>query len=308
MTLHETACGKVILLGEHAVVYGFPAIAIPVQALQARADWEPGPAPLRIIAPDVGLNAALTDLPDLHPLAYCVRHAAEAFGVEPPGGVLTVRSEIPIAAGLGSGAAVSTAIVRVLADAAGKRPTAADVSAIVFAIERIYHGTPSGVDNTVIAHRRPIFFRRGSEAVVLAVRRPVHFLIADSGMPGSTREAVAGVRRRHDASPALYDGLFRKIGALAESGRSDLEAGSAVRLGAALDENHELLRAIEVSTPALDRLVEAARGAGALGAKLTGGGLGGNLIALVEPERRPAVERALRDAGAVKVLATALEP
>jgi mevalonate kinase len=308
MTRQASACGKIILLGEHAVVYGFPAVALPVLSLRARAEFVEGRGPLRIEAADIGLNAPLESLPEEHPLAFCVRRAAQAMHIDPPGGRLTIRSQIPVASGLGSGAAVSTAIVRALASAAGRDLSAAEISAVVFDVERIYHGTPSGVDNTVIAYERPVFFRRGSEPEMLAVGAPVHFLIADSGIRSETRVAVGGVRLRRNADAAHYDGLFRRIGELAEAGRAQLESGRSHELGDSMNRCHELLRAIEVTTPGLDRLVDSARQAGALGAKLSGAGLGGNVIALADPGRLPAVESALHASGAVSVFRTSVEP
>jgi mevalonate kinase len=308
MIRRASACGKIILLGEHAVVYGFPAVAVPVRSLRTRAELDEGRAPLRIEAPLIRLDAPMADLPAGHPLVECIRRTAEALGRAAPGGRLTITSDIPVASGLGSGAAVSTAIVRVLAAAAGRDLPPAEVSRIVFAIEQIYHGTPSGVDNTVIAYERPIHFRRGQEPEILTAGAPVHLLIADSGVPGRTRIAVGGVRERRDADPARYDELFRRIGSLAEEGRGHLVSGRISQLGATLDRCHELLRAIEVSTPALDHMVEAARGAGAYGAKLSGAGLGGNIVALADPARLAAVEAALRASGAAAVFRTSLEP
>jgi mevalonate kinase len=308
MIRRASACGKIILLGEHAVVYGFPALAVPVRSLRTWAEFSESPAPLRIEAPLIGLDAPMQDLPAGHPLAVCVRLASEALGMPPPGGRLTITSEIPVASGLGSGAAVSTAIVRVLASTAGRNLPPAEISRIVFAVEQIYHGTPSGVDNTVIAHESPIHFRRGEEPEILAVGAPVHLLIADSGVHSKTRIAVGGVRTRRDADPAKYDGLFLQIGELAEEGRGHLVAGRIPQLGKTMNRCHELLRAIEVTTPALDQLVEAARGSGACGAKLTGAGLGGNVVTLVDPPALPAVEAALRSSGAAAVFRTILEP
>jgi mevalonate kinase len=308
MIRRASACGKVILLGEHAVVYGFPALAVPVRSLRTWAEFSDGTAPLRIEAPLIRLDALMQDLPAGHPLAVCVRLASETLGITPPGGRLTITSEIPVASGLGSGAAVSTAIVRVLASAAGRNLPPADISRIVFAVEQIYHGTPSGVDNSVIAHERPIYFRRGETPEILAVGAPVHRLIADSGVHSKTRSAVGGVRTRRDADPARYDALFLQIGELAEEGRGHLVAGRIPRLGETMNRCHELLRAIEVTTPALDRLVEAARGSGASGAKLSGAGLGGNIVTLVAPALLPAVENALLGSGAAAVFRTILEP
>jgi len=308
MRRRATACGKIILLGEHAVVYGFPAVAVPFRSLRAAAEFSEESGRFRIEAPDIGLDAALDDLPEKNPLAFCVRHTLEVLHKKIPEGRLILTSDIPVASGLGSGAAVSTAVVRVLASAAGKNLSPLEISRIVFEVERIYHGTPSGVDNTVIAFERPIFFRRGDEPEILAVGAPMHLLVADSGIRSETRDAVGGVRERRQADPERYDGLFRQIGELAEAGRRQLEAGQTESLGAAMNHCHDLLRAIEVTTPGLDRLVDSARQAGAFGAKLSGAGLGGNVIALVDPRRIPAVESALQTSGAVSVFRTSLEP
>jgi mevalonate kinase len=308
MTLRASACGKLILLGEHAVVYGHPAVAVPVGSLRVRAELEEGPLPLRIVSPAVGLDALLDDLPAHHPLVFCIRRALETLHARPPTGRMTIASEIPVASGLGSGAAVSTAVVRVLALSAGRELSPAEVSGVVFEAERIYHGTPSGVDNTVIAYERPVFFRRGQDPVTLAVGAPMQFLIADSGVRSETRGAVGGVRERRQAAPDRYDGYFRQIGELAEKGREYLEAGDRESLGDAMNRCHDLLRSIGVSTPGLDRLVKAARDAGALGAKLTGAGLGGNAAVLIDPEQRAAVESALLESGAAAVHWTRLAP
>ncbi|MBN1440696.1 MAG: mevalonate kinase [Anaerolineales bacterium] len=290
------------------MVYGFPAVAVPVRGLRAAAEYSAaGPAPCLIEAPDIGLHAALNDLPPDNPLAFCVRHAAAALKLDLAGGRLTVVSQIPVASGLGSGAAVSTAVVRALASAAGRTSSPMEISQIVYEVERIHHGTPSGVDNTVIAFESPVFFRRGEEPQLVAAGAPMDLLIADSGMRSKTRDAVGGVRERRQADPQRYDGLFRKIGELAEEGRRLLEAGQAAPLGAAMNRCHGLLTNLGVSTPLLDRMADAARQAGAFGAKLTGAGLGGNVIALVDPARIPEVEAALTASGAAAVYRTNLE-
>jgi mevalonate kinase len=308
MIRRASACGKIILLGEHAAVYGFPALAVPVRSLRTWAEHAEGEVPLRIEAPLIGLDARMPDLPAGHPLVVCIQLASEALGMTAPGGRLTITSDIPVASGLGSGAAVSTAIVRVLASAAGRNLPPAEISRIVFAVEQIYHGTPSGVDNTVIAYESPVNFRRGQDPEILTAGAPAHLLIADSGVHSRTRTAVGGVRDRRDADPVRYDGYFRQIGDLTEEGRGHLESGRIPQLGKTMDRCHELLRRIEVATPALDRLVDAARSAGAYGAKLSGAGLGGNVVTLVDLPLLPAVEAALRASGAAAVFRTNLEP
>jgi mevalonate kinase len=302
-----TACGKIILLGEHAVVYGQPAIAIPVTTLRAQASLIPGPDACFLSAKDIGLEASLDALSAHQPLAFCIRLASDRLHIQVPHGTITLSSQIPVASGLGSGAAVSTALVRLLAVIAGRAIAPADTSAIVWEVERLYHGTPSGVDNTVIAWELPIWFVAGKKPHPLRVADPVRLLIADSGIPGETKVAVGGLRQRWQEDPLRYQSLFDKIGALALAGRTALENGDMKTLGMAMTEDHGCLAQMGVSLPVLDRLVDSALSAGAWGAKLSGGGLGGHIIALIRPKDEIEIAHALRDAGATSVYATSLD-
>jgi mevalonate kinase len=306
MTLRESACGKIILLGEHAVVYGYPAVAVPVSGLRAYAELLPHSAGFLIDAPDIGLSAELSDLPPNHPLGRCIRLAAKHLGFALPSARLRIESDIPVASGLGSGAAVSTAIVRVLASAAARSLPPAEVSGLVLEVENLLHGTPSGVDNTVIAYEQPVFFIRGEPPVPVRPGMELEMIIADSGLRSETRKAVDGVRQRWQQDPGRYDSLFRQMGTLTESGCCALQAGDLPALGRAMNSCHDLLVQIDVSLPVLDRLVEAARAAGSPGAKLSGAGLGGNVVALVQNATREAVRTALRKAGAAVEYSTVL--
>ena len=306
--VRASASGKVILLGEHAVVYGRPAIAVPLSGLRATAILTPHPGPFRVQAPAVGIDALLSDLPPDHPLARIVQLTVEHLRQPPPDALMRIESDIPVASGLGSGAAVSTAVVRALAAWYGVPLDPPTVSALVYEVERIYHGTPSGIDNTVIAHEQPVYFIRGRPPEPLPVGGVLHLLVADSGVPSQTREVVGDVRRRREAEPARYEALFDRVAAEVEAARRAIAQGDARALGERMDANHELLREIGVSAPVLDRLVEAARRAGALGAKLSGAGRGGNAVALVELSIVDRVETALRTAGAARVWRTGVFP
>lgn len=303
-TVRASAAGKVILLGEHSVVYGRPAIAAPLSGLRVTAVLTPHSGPLHIHAPAVGIDAPLPDLSPDHPLARIVLLTAEHYRLPPPSAVLRIESDIPVASGLGSGAAVSTAVVRALAAWYGVQPDPAEVSALVYEVERIYHGTPSGIDNTVIAYEQPVYFVRGRPPERIAPGVPIPLIVADSGVSSPTREVVGDLRRRWEADSVRYEALFDRIAEEVEAARRAIERGDLPQLGARMDRNHELLREIGVSSPVLDRLVEAARRAGALGAKLSGAGWGGNVIALVDPSAAGKVEGALREAGARKVWRT----
>jgi mevalonate kinase len=303
------APGKIILLGEHAVVYGRPAIAAPVWENQARAV-------VRAAAPGEGCTLYAQDTGEVvtvfmaagaadHVLSLVARHALLAAGfTQPPDWIVELSSEIPIASGLGSGAALSAALVKALFAAAGIVAPPQQVSALVYAGEQLYHGTPSGIDNSVVAFERPIWFVKGERPEIFSPGAPLHIAIADSGVPSPTKETVAGVRRRWEVARSQIEDCFDQIGALVYDARQVMERGDPQRLGQLFDRNQALLEQIGVSTPQLEALIGAARRAGALGAKLSGGGGGGNMIALVTPATAAAVQHALHAAGARRVIVT----
>jgi mevalonate kinase len=298
------APGKIILFGEHAVVYGQPALAVPVSQVQAevRIDkiFSPG---IRINAPNIQLNDKLDSLAASHPLAATVRNTLAMLEAGSLSGVaILVRSTIPVASGLGSGAAVSVAMIRALAKHLRKDLTDEQVSALAFETEKLYHGTPSGIDNMVVTYARPVYFIKGQPIEILRVKKPFTIVIGDTGIPASTKESVRDVRVQHHKRPERFETLFAAIGSIAKTACQLIENGMPESFGPLMDENHALLRNMMVSSPELDHLVEAARKAGALGAKMSGGGRGGNMIALVQPGKAGAVARSLKDAGAVNTI------
>lgn len=308
-----SAPGKIILFGEHAVVYGRPAIAIPLTQLRATAVVTPSSRPgIRLIAPDLGQDVMLTDAPPDDPIAAVIRQVQTAVTLPTlPHMTITVSSQIPIASGLGSGAAITAAVVRALAEFLGLAhlATPAWVSALTYEVEKIHHGTPSGIDNTVVAYEMPVYFVRQqpqNHIEPFTVARPLHLLVADTGVRSSTKIAVGDVRRQWQEHPAKFEALFDGCGRIAQAARAAIETGDVAALGSLMQENHALLQEMTVSSPELDRLVTAAIAAGALGAKLSGAGRGGNMIALVTPATATAVHNALLTAGAKSVLATTL--
>jgi mevalonate kinase len=298
--------GKVILFGEHAVVYGRPAIAVPVTQVRAIATVEPGTpgSGLAITASDLGKSISLATARQNEPLAAAARFTLAHLSTPEPDAILTISSTIPIASGLGSGTAVSAALVRALARFLGHTLGPAQVSELVFEVEKIHHGTPSGIDNTVVAYAQPVYFVRGRPVERLAVGAPFTLLIGDTGKRSSTKRVVEHVRQAWERNPARYDALFDQIGDIANEARQAIEAGDLDALGPLMEDNHELLIELGVSSSQLDELVEAARFGGAMGAKLSGAGQGGNMVALVEDDRVDEVTQALREAGAVRVICT----
>lgn len=264
------AWGKVILLGEHAVVYGYPALAAALgRVLQVRFSAAPGVAR----APADPLLARALDL------------------TLPPGCHVGIRSEIPVGRGLGSSAALAVALVRARASWDGEDLSDGALFERALAIETLFHGRPSGVDQSVAAAGGILVFQRGIGSRPVPPRGPLPLVVMDSGAPGRTRDLVAAVAARRPT----VDPLLARIGALVEQAQGCL--GDLGALGALMDEDHGLLREMGVSTPRLDELVARARARGALGAKLAGAGGGGVAVALVREEEGPALAASLRDEG-----------
>ena len=301
----SSAPAKIILFGEHAVVYGIPAIAAPIPSLRAYAFAERTDKPLSIRSLELDESIAI----DSHeptesalPMQRLLRLASDFFGMSNPKGNLGIRSDIPIAAGLGSGAAVSTAVIRAMASLFGINIGIDELNRLIFEVEKIHHGTPSGIDNTVVVYERPVYFRKGKELQFLTIGQPCYFVIADTGRASMTREAVNLVRQGYDKRGSETDAIFEKISSVVVDALSALERGMHSQLGGLMSENHQLLEQLGVSSNELDQLVDVSLTAGAMGAKLSGGGLGGNMIALVDASSVEAVKRALVFAGAVKVI------
>lgn len=306
---YATAPGKIILFGEHAVVYGRPAIAVPVLQVRAKAtiNFDPrGAAGLvKVRAPDIGLDTTLSDLPENHPIAAVLWKAASAMHLgHIPACTIQVASNIPIAGGMGSGAAVSVAILRAFSTSLGRPLSDEQVSRLAYEVEVIHHGTPSGIDNTVITYAKPVYYVKEKAIEILQVNRPFNLVIGDTGIQSPTASMVSDVRRAWEAEHDQFEQLFDAAGEIADSARKAIETGLIDSLGSLMDENHALLSQMGVSSPELDRLVEAARSAGALGAKLSGAGGGGNMIALVTPEHSDLVAKALTEASAVRTILT----
>ena len=302
----SSAPGKIILFGEHAVVYGRPALAVPVTQVKATATVsENSRGGVWIEAPNINLSSALSQLAPDHPLVAVINSVFGALGIaRPPACTVYLQSTIPIASGLGSGAAVSVAIVRALSAYLGKPLTDAQVNGLAFQAEKIYHGTPSGIDNTVVTFARPVYFVKSQPIKTFRVGASFTLVIGDTGISAPTKESVGAVRELHEAEPKRWEKVFNQVGEIVWDARQAIERGDTTALGELMDANHALLQELTVSCVELDTLTEAARKAGALGAKLSGGGRGGNMIALVLKEKAPAMAETLLAAGAKRTIIT----
>jgi mevalonate kinase len=287
-----SAFGKVILLGEHAVVHGHPALAAAIDRRISIRTARRASGPIALSVPRWQLRVAVGEP---HPLAEALAELARRAGADRLSLDLEADSELPPAAGLGSSAALMVATARALAGAAGRVPGPAEVEEMAGAGERFFHANPSGIDVALAARGGAGVFRRGVGLEPLAAA-PIALAVGLSGEPRSTAEMVGRV------SAALASDPDRTGAGLAEMGRAASSAAAAWRegrldqIGAHMARAHEILAGLGLSTRAIDDMVDAATRAGAAGAKLTGAGGGGAVIALA-PGREEEVVHAWRGLG-----------
>jgi mevalonate kinase len=272
------ACGKVILLGEHAVVYGVPAIAVGIdRGAHARStSLERGPSRLLVR----GWNISVREDDDRHDLARAFRALLETARGDTPSLApcsVEVEADLPPAGGLGCSAAMGVAIAQALEPQAGS----AEVQARAMAWERVFHGNPSGVDAAVAARGGCVLFQKGEPLEPVRVRGTLQLCIGHTGLVSSTKSMVEAVARQRARSPVVVDKCFDGVRALVANARLAIEAGDRTALGRLMDLNQMLLAGLFVSTSEIESMCALAREAGALGAKLTGAGGGGSVIALV---------------------------
>jgi hydroxymethylglutaryl-CoA reductase len=297
-----TAAGKVILLGEHAVVYGRHALAVPipdaVRAAVVRSEKETTLTVYdwgfrSVVKPDSGEGSEGSEGIDA-----AVNLILENLGVASASFAISISSSLPRGMGLGSSAAIAVAIIRAVAKCMDIEVGEARVNEIAFACEKLAHGTPSGVDNTLSCYGTPMLFQNTGDLKVetLALDELPPLVVAFSHSAGPTQEQVAGVRTRFDRSPSRYNTIFDQIDDISKAGAMALTAKEYSELGSLMNLCHGLLNAIEVSTPDLENMVSIARRRGAVGAKLTGAGGGGSIVALC-PDSEDVVRSALHQAG-----------
>ncbi len=280
--------GKVILFGEHFVVHGVPGI---VSAIDSTTDAEVKKIGRRINIKDERKTAKGYSEEKRLQQIESIERILKTMGIA----LITplcirIGGNLPGFSGLGASAASSVAIARAMAQELGKSVPDEKINQIAYEAEKAYAGNPSGIDNTAATFGGLLWFKKnmsgGPDSIEkLAMQKPVEIVIGSTGIVANTKAMVEGVAERKKKNPQKYDALFARAEELAITGRKALREFDLKKVGELMNENHQLLQEIQVSCKELDHLVEVARKQGAFGAKLTGGGGGGCMIALTPGEK-----------------------
>ncbi|UCC92147.1 MAG: mevalonate kinase [Candidatus Aenigmatarchaeota archaeon] len=277
--------GKVILFGEHFVVYGLPAIASGIDKLvKARVERnEKG-----IIFDDRVFNSIISfEKQRDHVLSKTFEKVFGYFGVKDI--KIEISGDVVPMAGMGYSAALAVAVIRALNEFTGKGVSEEEVNKLAYECEKVSHGTPSGIDNTCATYGKILWFEKnmeGGENTIEPIEMKGNLLLVmgNTGKKGNTKELVAKVRKRKESEPDKYGGIFSRAGELVKHAKERMISFDLKGVGELMNENHSLLQEMGVSSPELDKLCELAKSNGALGAKLTGAGGGGFMIAITENE------------------------
>lgn len=293
------AHGKIILMGEHAVVYGQPAIALPFPKTTITTEINPNEEAL-ILDCQFYQGALQTASQELKSIKTIIRAVIDHLAL-PNQLTISIKSSILAERGMGSSAAVAVATVRALYDYANVTLNQSELLDWVGQAEKIAHGNPSGIDAAATSGNHPLYYQKNSPIEVFPMKLTnATLIVADTGIKGKTREAVADVAHLLDINAVETTARITTLGQLTEASRQAILLDQSKLLGESMNDAHEILRDLTVSNEQLDAFAMIARNAGAVGAKLTGGGRGGCLIALSDdPENTFSIQLALKEAGAV---------
>ena len=292
------ASGKIILMGEHSVVYGQPAIAMPFSAVEIIAKVT---AQGEALSVDCDFYKGLVHkMPKIwESLKHAIRFSLYRIGAPTDPAIhIKISSTIPAERGMGSSSAVAVAVARALFAHYEKILTDKELWEIVQSSEKIAHGNPSGIDAATTSGKSPVFFIKNQPMEPLELKLSAYLVVADTGVTGNTLEAISDVADLLEKKPEAMK-FVEELGSLAKQAKEDLATDQAELLGSKMNQAHVLLQELGVSDPSLDQLVRISQESGALGAKLTGGGRGGCMIALAKnAEDAQKIAQTLNQAGA----------
>ena len=292
--------GKVILFGEHFVVYGIPSIVSAI-AMKTEATVKERDKPGWDLKDERPATPGYKE-EKLEQQKDSINRVLKAAGVDTSkkGLDIWIGGDLLAASGVGASAASCTALARALNSTFDLGFDDAKINELAYEGEKGYHGNPSGIDNTAATYGGLLWFIRDEKNVIerIKTKEPVEIVMGNTGIVADTKAAVAGVKEKKEKDPELYDEIFVDALDIVMQARVALENSDMETIGELMDQNHQLLQEIGVSHEKLDFLVELAREKGAWGAKMTGGGLGGYMVALTPgKELQEEVASAMEDAG-----------
>lgn len=277
------AHSKLILVGEHAVVHGQPAIAVPFPLVGVESIVERVYGTVKMDS--TFYHGPIDSAPDsLAGITNCIKETLTYLSLPQRDLLIRINSSIPPGKGLGSSASVAIAVIKSLFNFANKSYSKEELFNLVNVAETYAHGSPSGIDPLTITSECPVWFERGGEAEYISPKDNFHFIVADTGRMADTRSAIESVASLLKSAPKRFQAKLNRLGEVTHQVRDALEKASKQVLGQMLNEAQKELEALGVSDAGLNRLIYFALQEGALGAKLTGGGNGGCIIALAQNE------------------------
>ena len=302
------AHSKIILMGEHAVVYDYPAIALPFDKASIEAVITPSLTPYHTLASEY-YHGRLDQVPEsLRNIVRGLELTLEVFKLKMDPLHISIQSTIPVGRGMGSSAAVVVAMVRAVCDYYQQELSQYQLRFIVNQAEVIAHESTSGIDTLMASSNQPVIYRKSKQPLPFNFNIDAYLVVADSGQEGRTRQAVAHVRRLKESRSDFVKNAMNSIGNFVQQAYKAIQNNNVNELGRLMTYNHYYLNQLEISNSQLDNLVNAAWLGGALGAKLTGGGLGGCIIALADSyQSAKLIEETVKEAGAVETWSMSLK-
>jgi mevalonate kinase len=309
MGVTASAPAKIILFGEHFVVYGEPAIVLAIdrRAFAKAENREDKRLHLRSL--NLNLSGFFEDGAfqieqgdqkeaklKFAPVKLAVDKVLEKYG-EKTGLEIEINSTVPVAAGLGSSAAVVAAVSAATSTLLNVSMTKEEIFRVAYEAEKIVHGTPSGIDPAISTFGGILLFQMDTGFRPLEVKTQIPLIIGDTGVERSTRVQVEKVHDVHEKYPQIIEPMMRSAREVVSRAIDAIKENDLKTLGQLMNINHALLYGVGVSDESLEWLTNAARKAGAFGAKLTGAGGGGCMIALAENEKLEQVQQAIERAG-----------
>jgi len=304
-----TAPAKVILTGEHFVVIGKPAIAMAVNLYSKVKISKRNDSTIRIASSSLkasgtfhsGVYVPETGTADagkaLQPINSIASHLIEKAELKNQGLDIEIDSSIPLAAGLGSSASVSVSTIASLSKLLELKSSREEIRELAFIPEGIVHGKPSGIDQTTATYGGVVKFQRDKGFEYVNAKRDIPIVIGNTGIARSTGEQVMKVRIMSQEHPQEFNVIATQAGEISVQAKEAIEKGDLLHLGKLMNENHDLLRRVGVSNTKLETLISSAKASGALGAKLTGAGGGGCMIALVDQNEEEKVAEEIAKSG-----------